>query len=56
MTRKIMASKNYRLMQRHSGENRPVDLKKHKKLVESMKLYGFLPCFPIVARHRAWPP
>jgi len=31
-----------------SQENRPLDLKKHRRLVESMKTYGFLRCFPIV--------
>lgn len=46
--KKIQSTKNYRLFERHSSENRPVDLKKHKKLVESMKLYGFLECFPVV--------
>lgn len=47
-TTKISATKNYRLFERHSEENRPLDIKKHKKLMESMKLYGFLKCFPIV--------
>ncbi len=45
--RKITATKSYRLFGR-SGENRPVDLKKHKKLYDSMRRYGFLSCFPIV--------
>lgn len=45
---KIQVTKNYRLFQIHSNENRPLDLKKHRKLSESMKLYGFLHCFPIV--------
>lgn len=45
---KIQSTKNYRLFQRHSSENRPVNLKKHKKLIDSMKLYGFLKCFPVV--------
>jgi hypothetical protein len=45
--RKIQCTKNYRLFAR-SGDNREVNLKKHKKLYESMKRYGFLPCFPIV--------
>lgn len=45
--RKVQATKNYRMFCR-SGENRPLDLKKHQKLLESMKLYGFLACFPIV--------
>lgn len=47
-TRKIQATKNYKLFKRHEGENRNLDLKKHKKLMESMKLYGFLPCYPII--------
>lgn len=46
-SKKIQATKNYRLFNR-SRDNRPTDLKKHKKLVDSMKLYGFLKCFPIV--------
>lgn len=46
--RKISTTKNYRLFQRHSSENRPTDMKKHKRLLESMKLYSFLPEFPIV--------
>lgn len=46
--KKIQSTKNYRLFERHSSENRPLDIKKHKKLLESMKLYGFLECFPIV--------
>lgn len=45
--RKIQCTKNYRLFCR-SDENRPLDLKKHKKLYASMKQYGFLPCFPVV--------
>jgi hypothetical protein len=46
--KKIQTTKDYRMFERHSGENRPLDIKKHKKLMDSMKLYGFLPCFPIV--------
>lgn len=46
----IKSTKNYRLFERDTGENRVFDLKKHKRLVESMKLYGFLKCFPIVCR------
>ncbi len=46
--RHIQVTKNYRLFERHSCENRPVDAKKHRRLQESMKLYGFLRCFPIV--------
>lgn len=47
-SRKIQATKNYRLFSRHEGENRALDLKKHKALYDSMKLYGFLPSYPIV--------
>jgi len=43
---KVTATKNYRLFGR-SDKNRPLDLPRHKKLVESMKQYGFLSCFPI---------
>lgn len=46
-SRKIQATKNYRLFQK-SPDNRPTDLRKHKKLIESMRKYGFLKCFPIV--------
>lgn len=46
--RKISCTKNYRLFDRHSNENRPVDLARHKKLYDSMRLHGFLSCFPIV--------
>lgn len=47
-SKKIQSTRNYRLFVRHSGENRVLDVKKHKKLMESMKLYGFLESFPIV--------
>jgi hypothetical protein len=50
MTRKVQMTKDYRVFQADSGENRRRDLNKHKKLVESMKLYGFLQCYPIVVR------
>src|SRR5262245_22388251 len=46
--RTIQTTRNYRLFERHEGENRPLNLKKHKKLIESMKRYGFLACFPLV--------
>lgn len=46
--KKIQSTKNYNLFTRHEGENRTLDIKKHKKLLDSMKLYGFLPSFPIV--------
>lgn len=44
---KINVTKNYRLFGR-SQDNRPVDPRRHRKLEESMKRYGFLPCYPIV--------
>lgn len=47
-TTKISTTKNYRLFERHSSENRPTDITKHRKLEKSMKLYGFLKCYPIV--------
>lgn len=46
-SRKVNATKNYRLFGR-SQDNRPMELKKHKKLLLSMKKYGFLPCYPII--------
>jgi hypothetical protein len=46
-TSKISCTKNYSLFQR-SEENRPTNIKKHKRLQQSMKQYGFLKCFPIV--------
>jgi hypothetical protein len=48
---KIQMTKNYRLFER-SDENRPVDLKKHKRLLHAMEKYGFLPCYPIVVFRR----
>lgn len=50
---KIQATKNYRLFTIHIGENRKLDLKKHRRLLESMKLYGFLKEFPIVCTRDA---
>lgn len=50
--RKVQVTKNYRLFGR-SAENRPLDPKKHRKLEQSMKQYGFLPCFPIVCFRNA---
>lgn len=47
---KIQTTKNYRLFSR-SDENRPTDLRKHKKLERSLRKYGFLRSFPIVC-HR----
>lgn len=45
---KVNLTKNYRLFHRKDGDNREVKLKKHKKLLESMKKYGWLPEFPMV--------
>jgi hypothetical protein len=45
-TKAIRSTTNYRMFHR-SKENRVLDLKKHKKLFESMKKYGFLQSFPI---------
>lgn len=50
--KKIQVTKNYRLFGR-SQENRPLDLKKHRKLEQSMKQYGFLACFPIICYRNA---
>ena len=46
---KVTATKNYRLFQR-SADNRALVPNKHKRLIDSMKLYGFLPEFPIVVK------
>lgn len=50
---KIQTTRNYRLFERHSGENRPLDAKKHRPLLESMKLYGFLRVYPIICFRNA---
>lgn len=47
MPYKVLTTTNYSLFVRHSGENRPLDINKHRALVTSMKRYGFLP-FPIL--------
>lgn len=44
---RIQCTKNYRLFTR-SDENRDLKMKEHKQLIDSMREYGFLPCFPIV--------
>jgi len=44
---KINVTKDYRLFKR-AETNRPLDSAKRKRLEESMRLYGFLRCFPIV--------
>ena len=46
-SKKIQTTKNYRMFSR-SEDNRETDSKKHKRLFESMKEYGFIPAFPIV--------
>lgn len=46
IARKISTTKNYRLFAR-SADNRALCLKKHKKLYDSMRMYGFLSCFPL---------
>lgn len=43
---KATATKNYRLFTR-SDENRVIDISRHKRLLASMKKYGFLKSFPI---------
>lgn len=45
---KIQSTKNYKLFRRHDDENRPLDVGRRRKLIESMKLYGFLKCYPII--------
>lgn len=47
---RIKETKDYSIFHR-SAENRQTDISKHKRLLESMKRYGFLRCFPIVV-HR----
>jgi hypothetical protein len=49
---KITVTKNYRLFKR-SDNNRPVDVKKHRKLEASLKEYGYLKSFPIVCSRDA---
>lgn len=51
-TIKILDSKDYRKFILNDGSNRRIDEKKHRKLLGSMKKYGFLPCFPIVVYPR----
>lgn len=43
----ITTTKNYSLFDR-SSMNRDTNLGKHKNLINSMKKYGFLKCFPVV--------
>jgi hypothetical protein len=43
----IKTTADYSAFER-SADNRPVNLKKHKNLIESMKQFGFLKCFPVV--------
>lgn len=44
---KIQETKSYTLFHR-STDNRPLDLKKHARLMESMRKYGFLKSFPVI--------
>lgn len=46
-TQKILSTSDYDLF-KYSKDNRPLRLEKHRHLHNSMRLYGFLPCFPIV--------
>lgn len=46
---KIQSTKNYAMFTR-SDHNRETNVRKRKKLRKSMQQYGFLKCFPIVAR------
>jgi hypothetical protein len=48
----IRETTNYRMFRPHDIENRGLDLRKHKRLLESMREYGFLPCYPIVCYRR----
>jgi hypothetical protein len=45
--KKVNVTRNYRMFAR-SEDNRALVPHKHKRLLESMRLYGFLPEFPIV--------
>lgn len=49
-SKKIQVTTNYRLFTR-SEDNRETDVRKHKRLLESMRQYGYIPAFPIVC-HR----
>ena len=46
---KVSKTTNYRLFER-SSDNRQLVPAKHKRLMESMRLYGFLPEFPVVCQ------
>jgi hypothetical protein len=47
-SKKIQATKNYKLFRRHEGENRPLEVAKRASLKESMRAYGFLWFYPII--------
>lgn len=49
---RIQATKNYSLFQRDSS-NRETHPEKRKLLQDSMKTYGFLPCYPIIVYRNA---
>src|SRR5215471_2755063 len=46
--RRILETTNYRQFVRIEGKNRTIDVKKHKRLKDSMERFGFLWCYPIV--------
>lgn len=51
---KIQSTRNYRLFERVGGkENRPLEPKRHRALLVSMKRFGFLDVFPIVCTRDA---
>jgi hypothetical protein len=45
---KINVTRNYDLFRETSGENRPLDLKRHRALDESIRECGFIPAYPII--------
>lgn len=50
---KINTTKNYDLFRFQTGDNRQLNLSKHKPLLDSMEEYGFLPCYPIICTRDA---
>ena len=49
-TQKILKTQNYDAFAVSDGENRPVEIKKRKRLLDSMLKYVFLQCYPIVVK------
>jgi hypothetical protein len=45
---KILNTRDYRLFHTSSGENRPLNIQKHRKLEASMKKHGFIEGFPVI--------